>query len=576
MVKTRSPSSRKPPKKEYGSPRQVAVLVAHHPCLWDPTHPLYRNLGATEAAWQDISKYFNGTLSAEKCKRDWKLIRQSRANYAKAKEKRCASGSAAQRAGRPFKYEKETSFLDGLKINNDEQLGNLQNIAEESTDDDDDDDDDKDNDDDDDKDDDDDDKDDDDKDDNCSDGSETDFHLTDSEHEMKSQSAMEYSNEMADLSYEEREKFRMEKLNMAFAGSQESDLGSTQNNDIPRSPLKNINRNGQNSQRTPGKHQSKQRNGNRRACGKENRKTMKTRPKSSKPEWNSQGDWFNDEDYEIAVDEGRDVGKAAGKRKSKLQMKMEARDVCKRLEQLQIDRIVCEFWNRVSDALQKPSNKKSQDHMFPTVTAEMKQMINASFDCGEDEVVANYAGYVIRGHDFQTLKPTGWLNDVIIDLYMKFVSSVNKKTKTHAFSCHFVSALFAHGIAGYKADLKTKIDFGTYDNVIVPFCNNDHWSLVFVDVNKKKITAYDSLKRKHHGVLELLKRYFEEVGSWSTGHAEAEDIPRQSNAYDCGVFICMYAKCLAQGENMKFSQEVMPHLRCVLAYEVLTSKLLPL
>ena len=46
----------------------------------------------------------------------------------------------------------------------------------------------------------------------------------------------------------------------------------------------------------------------------------------------------------------------------------------------------------------------------------------------------------------------------------------------------------------------------------------------------------------HHKVLE-----------WSAVHHS--DIPGQSNQFDCGVFICMYARMLAEEVPFNFSQK---------------------
>ena len=37
-------------------------------------------------------------------------------------------------------------------------------------------------------------------------------------------------------------------------------------------------------------------------------------------------------------------------------------------------------------------------------------------------------------------------------------------------------------------------------------------------------------------------------------HTWLQDIPRQLNGSDCGVFVCRYAECISQGTNMEFTQ----------------------
>ncbi|XP_034245537.1 ubiquitin-like-specific protease 1A [Thrips palmi] len=636
-MKTRSPSQRKPPKKDFASPRQVAVLVGHHPVLWDPKHPLYRNVTATEAAWQDISKHFKGTLSAENCKIEWQSVRRIRCTYYNTKLKKAASGSQAKRKPREFKYAKETSFLDEINIRKDEQLGNLEHLSEEDDDDDTGGDSDS---------------------DNSETGSETDFPVSEDEVGGNHKSAMDFSNEMAELSNDEREKFRFDKLNKAFTGSQ-SEVGSTQHINEPfRSPLKDVN--GRKIERKPPMFEKKPHEikVKPKASVKENNKTKKQRLKSLK--WNyTEGDMF-DEDDEVAVDEGCEKPKKRGK--SKLQVKMEEQDTklenrkklraeiaqqvrekqiemetalakrrktapyhehvpdrkqtyhfkksvieqpdsdflkslaesimpkeeedplnlffmslaarCKNLPELVIDSLVHDFWKQISEARQNVS-KKNQDFVYPTLNSEMQQLINASFEIDPNDVIVHFNDLHIRGCDFQTLKPATWLNDMIIDCYMGLVSQTSGQTSgklTLAVTCHFITSLIAHGIAGHKGTIKSKEEIEVFDFLLVPFCTNSHWTLIIVDVKRRVMTVYDSLEKEHHGVLQLVKLYFS--GDWTTVHAEG--IPRQNNGYDCGIFICMYAKHFCLGNGFQFGQEAMPHLRSLLAYELLTTKLLPL
>ena len=39
------------------------------------------------------------------------------------------------------------------------------------------------------------------------------------------------------------------------------------------------------------------------------------------------------------------------------------------------------------------------------------------------------------------------------------------------------------------------------------------------------------------------------------------DIPVQHNGYDCGVFCCMYAECIANDKPISFTQENIPMYR---------------
>ena len=50
--------------------------------------------------------------------------------------------------------------------------------------------------------------------------------------------------------------------------------------------------------------------------------------------------------------------------------------------------------------------------------------------------------------------------------------------------------------------------------------------------------------------------------------------PVQTNSVDCGVFSVMYAECVCRGGALTFTQDKMPFLRKVVAYEILTQELI--
>ncbi|KAK3932036.1 tRNA dimethylallyltransferase [Frankliniella fusca] len=91
---------KRPPKREFGSPRQLARLVSVYPVLWDPQHPEYHVKTATEKAWKEIAKHFQNTLSPEECKHEWSVIRQTRRNFLNSQAK--WSKQPAVRKGRGF------------------------------------------------------------------------------------------------------------------------------------------------------------------------------------------------------------------------------------------------------------------------------------------------------------------------------------------------------------------------------------------------------------------------------------------------------------------------------------------
>ena len=65
----------------------------------------------------------------------------------------------------------------------------------------------------------------------------------------------------------------------------------------------------------------------------------------------------------------------------------------------------------------------------------------------------------------------------------------------------------------------------------------------------------------HHKVLE-----------WPAIHHK--EIPGQSNQFDCGVFVCMYARKLAEEVPFNISQGDIPAIKKHIVLELLVKKLL--
>ena len=101
-----------------------------------------------------------------------------------------------------------------------------------------------------------------------------------------------------------------------------------------------------------------------------------------------------------------------------------------------------------------------------------------------------------------------------------------------------------------------------------------HWCLTAADVANKQITYFDSLKKQNLKCVEVLRNYVQELSAQSYSIKQDKSIPMQTNSYDCGVFICMYARCLAENSAFNFSQRDTPAIRKHIVLELLHKMLL--
>ncbi len=106
------------------------------------------------------------------------------------------------------------------------------------------------------------------------------------------------------------------------------------------------------------------------------------------------------------------------------------------------------------------------------------------------------------------------------------------------------------------------IDFLRYTNIFIPInIENKHWVLAVVTPCNKTLTIYDPLIVKHASVELVLEKYFNNrcAGTWTTTYNVS--IPKQENAYDCGVLMVAFMWNVAEDKPNDFQQSNMVDLR---------------
>ncbi|XP_043288412.1 sentrin-specific protease 1-like [Venturia canescens] len=185
----------------------------------------------------------------------------------------------------------------------------------------------------------------------------------------------------------------------------------------------------------------------------------------------------------------------------------------------------------------------------------------------------------IKPQDLDTINGTNWLNDEIINNYMELI----RDDKTYIMSTFFFPRLHINGYNAVRRWTK-KVDIFKYEKMIVPINLDNHWCLAVIDFLARNIVYYDSFGRENPKYLITLRKYLieeaKEKGNdqnkkeeWSL--ATKMDIPRQMNGYDCGVFVCLYAKHVIEKKEMNFTQQEMPQKRQQIRRELETGIIEP-
>ncbi|XP_042491302.1 probable ubiquitin-like-specific protease 2B isoform X2 [Macadamia integrifolia] len=202
----------------------------------------------------------------------------------------------------------------------------------------------------------------------------------------------------------------------------------------------------------------------------------------------------------------------------------------------------------------------------------------------------------ISKRDVELLQPETFINDTIIDFYIKYLKNKIKPEDKHRF--HFFNSFFFRKLAdldkdpssaseGREAFLRVhkwtrKVDLFGKDYIFIPVNFNLHWSLIVIchagevvnfkdeDIDKSPkvpcILHMDSIKGSHQGLKNVIQSYLWE--EWKERQKETpEDVsakffnlrfvplelPQQENLFDCGLFLLHYVDLFLEEAPVCFS-----------------------
>ncbi|OMO57614.1 Peptidase C48, SUMO/Sentrin/Ubl1 [Corchorus olitorius] len=234
------------------------------------------------------------------------------------------------------------------------------------------------------------------------------------------------------------------------------------------------------------------------------------------------------------------------------------------------------MWNTVSDSMTGLDGDDSpvQKSYFPNFDEPFEEVI---YPKGDIDAVS------ISKRDVDLLQPETFINDTIIDFYIKYLKNQIPQEEKQRF--HFFNSFFFRKLADLDKDPSSisdgraaflrvqkwtrKLDMFAKDFIFIPVNFNLHWSLIVIchpgevasfkdeDLDKSSkvpcILHMDSIKGSHAGLKNLVQSYLWE--EWKERHKETfEDLsskflnlrfvslelPQQENSFDCGLFLLHY------------------------------------
>jgi sentrin-specific protease 1 len=246
---------------------------------------------------------------------------------------------------------------------------------------------------------------------------------------------------------------------------------------------------------------------------------------------------------------------------------------------------------------QRPRPPGSRTFALTPLTSEQEAVVDGALAGGGNaaETLAEFQNIPVTRKDMATLRPMVWLNDEVINLFMKLIDARSQAAVDATLpKCYFTQTNFytklAEGPSGYSyASVKRwtkKVDVFSKDLVIVPIhCHGNHWTLAVINFKARRFEYYDSLRGSEDRVLEHLRRWLADEHqdkkkaaydtsewtdvSWKSG------TPQQRNGSDCGVFMTRTADYLARDALLDFTQADMEYFRRRMVYEIMSTSLLP-
>lgn len=222
--------------------------------------------------------------------------------------------------------------------------------------------------------------------------------------------------------------------------------------------------------------------------------------------------------------------------------------------------------------------------------AEVTSKLLSKSNRGKVLVSHEISNIDITWEKFQCLRPGGWLNDEVINLYVELLKEREKREPQKFLKCHFFNTFFYKkliaGKGGYNFQsvrrwtTPKKLGYSLLDcnKIFVPIHKINHWCLAVINKKDEKFQYLDSLKGGDNKVMKVLARYYVDevkdksdkdidVSSWAEEFVE--DLPEQENGFDCGMFMLKYADFYSRDIRLCFSQKNMPYFRRRTAKEIL-------
>ncbi|CAI1767139.1 hypothetical protein SEUBUCD650_0P02600 [Saccharomyces eubayanus] len=235
---------------------------------------------------------------------------------------------------------------------------------------------------------------------------------------------------------------------------------------------------------------------------------------------------------------------------------------------------------KIQEDLKKKKEQLVKKELVPQLSEKDDIQIEKVLVSRENAQLMKRDNLEISVRDFKTLAPKRWLNDTIIEFFMKYIEKSNADTV--AFNSFFYTNLSERGYQGVRRWMKRKkTQIDKLDKIFTPInLNQSHWALGIIDLKKKTIGYVDSLSNGPNAmsfaILTDLQKYVIQESKHSMGEdfdLIHLDCPQQPNGYDCGIYVCMNTLYGSADAPLDFNYNDAIRMRRFIAHLILTDAL---
>ena len=224
----------------------------------------------------------------------------------------------------------------------------------------------------------------------------------------------------------------------------------------------------------------------------------------------------------------------------------------------------------ISNSRRISTSKLSQNAQPKSITIADSNA--SSQNINDPNLVVKLGDISIFIKDINTLNDGQLLNDSIIDFYLKLVSKTIK-------NCVALSSFWYSKVLKKETWKPNDVKLNNDTKVFIPICFKKHWILIVFDNKFKSVCEYNSLKNLTDkaiisNCIKFINSTFPSLKSinWEI---KVQTAPQQqdNNLTDCGVFVCLFARYLANDFEFNFNQDNITDFRLQITEEIRKAEL---